>query len=84
MPGVSAGTTNIDWRSYGELSGSVTAMTMMSDAMPANDENHFSPLITHSSPSCTADVVKIFGSDPPCGSVIEKHDTMRLARRGSR
>ena len=33
----------------------------------ANDENHFSPLMTHSSPSCTAAVVKTFGSAPPCG-----------------
>ena len=52
--------------------------------MSANDENHFSPLMTHSSPSCTAVVVNTFGSAPPCGSVIEKQDTMRLSRSGSR
>ena len=27
---------------------------MRNDAIDANDENHFSPLITQSSPSCTA------------------------------
>ena len=53
MPGVSLGTTNIEWRSYGGASGSVTAITMRNAAMSANDENHFSPLMTHSSPSCT-------------------------------
>ena len=30
--------------------------------------------MTHSSPSFTASVVNIFGSDPACGSVIEKHE----------
>jgi hypothetical protein len=57
---------------------------MMNAAMSAKDENHFSPLITHSSPSWTAVVVKTFGSAPPWGSVIEKQDTMRLSRSGSR
>ncbi len=33
--------------------------------------NHFSPLMTHSSPSRTAVVRNRFGSLPPCGSVIE-------------
>ena len=51
MPGVSPGTTNIECRSYGGASGSVTAITIRNDAIDANDENHFSPLITHSSPS---------------------------------
>ena len=41
----------------------------------AFDENHFSPLITHSSPSCYgAAVERPSGRTPPCGSVIEKHD----------
>ena len=51
-------------------------MTMKKSAKRAFDENHFSPLMTHSSPSRTALVVKISGSAPPCGSVIEKHDTI--------
>ena len=59
-------------------------MTIMNEAMSANDENHFSPLITHSSPSWTAVVVKTLGSAPPWGSVIEKHETIRLSRSGSR
>ena len=84
MPGVSPGTTNIECRSYGGASGSVTAITMRNDAIDANEENHFSPLITQSSPSCTALVVKTFGSAPPCGSVIEKHEMMRLSSSGSR
>ena len=62
----------------------VIAITMMTDAIDANDENHFSPLMIQWSPSCVAVVVNTFGSAPPCGSVIEKHDTMRLSRSGSR
>ena len=57
---------------------------MMNDAIDAKDENHFSPLMIQCSPSATAVVVNTFGSAPPCGSVIEKHDTMRLSRSGSR
>src|SRR5215218_9215402 len=82
-PGVSVGTMNIDICWYGGLSGSVTAITMRNDENLACDENHFSPLMTHSSPSCTAVVVNTFGSAPPCGSVIEKHDTISLSSSGS-
>ena len=57
---------------------------MKNDAIDANDENHFSPLMTQWSPSGTALVVNTFGSAPPCGSVIEKQDTMRLSSSGSR
>ena len=84
MPGVSAGTTNIEYRSYGGASGSVIAITMMKEAIEANDENHFSPLMIQWSPSWVAVVVNTFGSAPPCGSVIEKQDTMRLSSSGSR
>ena len=59
-------------------------MTMRNSANSAWLENHFSPLMTHSSPSRTAVVRNPVGSDPPCGSVIEKHDTMSPAIRGSR
>jgi hypothetical protein len=45
MPGVSPGTTNIEYRWYGGASGSVIAITMINDAIEANDENHFSPLM---------------------------------------
>ena len=84
MPGVPPGTTNIECRSYGGASGSVTAITIRNDAIDANEENHFSPLITHSSPSWTAEVVNTLGSAPPWVSVIEKHDTIRLSSSGSR
>ena len=50
-PGVSVGTTNIDIRWCVGASGSVTAITIRNDAKRACEENHFSPLITHSSPS---------------------------------
>lgn len=59
-------------------------ITMMKDAFEANDEYHFSPLMTQWSPSCTAVVSNIFGSAPPCGSVIEKQEMMRLSSSGSR
>ena len=60
-PGVSRGTTNIPF---------VHITKMMSALAPAL-VNHFSPLMTHSSPSRSALVLNRFGSDPPCGSVIE-------------
>ena len=72
MPGVSAGTRNIDVRCEVRRSGSVTAMTMQKLANRALEENNFSPLITQSSPSQVAVVVNTPGSAPPCGSVIEK------------
>ncbi len=40
-------------------SGSVTAITMRNDAVLAFDEKNFQPLMTHSSPSCTARVVNM-------------------------
>ncbi len=64
------------------MSGSVTAITMRNEAKRACEENHFSPFMTHSSPSRSALVVKTFGSAPPWGSVIEKHDTISLSRSG--
>lgn len=79
-----AGTTNIDMLVCAGASGSVTAMTIRNSAHSAWEENHFSPLMTHSSPSSTAVVRKPVGSDPPCGSVIEKHDTISPSTSGSR
>ena len=63
-PGVSRGTTNMPF---------VHITKRMSATRPAL-VNHFSPLMTHSSPSRTACVLNRFGSDPPCGSVIEYAD----------
>ena len=45
--------------------------------------NHFSPVMTHSSPSRTACVLNRFGSDPPCGSVIEYADHISWFSMGS-
>tara|TARA_Y100001933_G_scaffold264444_1_gene330113 strand:- start:432 stop:623 length:192 start_codon:yes stop_codon:yes gene_type:complete len=59
-------------------------MTIRNSDHLALVENHFSPLITHSSPSSTAEQVNRSGSDPPCGSVIEKAETISLLRSGSR
>lgn len=71
MPGVSASTMNMDWRRYGfSASGSVFAMMMKKAANFAFEANHFSPLMTHSSPSGSARHSIISGSAPPCGSVI--------------
>src|SRR5580698_476083 len=57
---------------------------MRNDDQRALDENHFSPLITQLSPFNSARVSKTLGSAPPCGSVIEKHDTISLRSNGSR
>ena len=70
-PGVCRSTTNIDILRWRSTSGSVTASTIRKSAKLACEENHFSPLITHSSPSSSALVTKPVGSEPPRGSVIE-------------
>ena len=83
-PGVSAGTTNIDiWLCFG-ASGSVTARRIRNEAKLACDENHFSPLMTHSSPSSSARTTNCVGSEPPWGSVIENAETISLRSSGSR
>src|SRR5919112_6371384 len=63
-PGVLRGTTNMPF---------VHITNRMSATRPAL-VNHFSPLITHSSPSRVAYVLNRLGSEPPCGSVIEYAD----------
>ena len=60
-PDVSRGTTNIPF----------VHITKSRSATRPADVNHFSPLITHSSPSRTAVVLNSVGSEPPWGSVIE-------------
>jgi len=60
-------------RSCAGASGSVTHITVEKAAMLAPLVNHLCPLMTHSSPSCTARVRKPVGSAPETsGSVIEK------------
>jgi hypothetical protein len=54
------------------LSRSVTANTMAKSAMSPPVMNVFSPLITHSSPSRTAEVRMLRASEPAPGSVIAK------------
>jgi hypothetical protein len=71
MPGVSAGTRNIDIPWYALTLGFVTAMTIRNDAVEALEEKYFQPLMTQSSPSRAARVSNTVGSDPPWGSVIE-------------
>ncbi len=61
MPAVSRGTTNIP----------LVHITKMMSALAPALVNHFSPVMTHSSPSRSARVLNKLGSDPPCGSVIE-------------
>ena len=60
-PGVSVGTRNIDAPLYTVTSGSVTAMTMRNAAVRALDEKNFQPLMTHSSPSCSARSRELLG-----------------------
>ena len=72
-PGVLRGTTNMPF---------VHITKRMSATRPA-EVNHFSPLITHSSPSRTAWVLNRLGSEPPCGSVIEYAENMSWLSSGS-
>ena len=82
-PGVPTGTTIIDDPWYGWTSGLVTAITIRKSATDPLDVNHLCPLMTHSSPSRTADVVNSVGSDPAvCGSVIEKADRKSPSKSG--
>ena len=71
-PGVSFGTRNVDAPLCTGTSGSVIATTMKKVATEALDDQYLSPSMIQSSPSRTARVVNTRGSDPPCGSVIEK------------
>src|SRR5271154_6425627 len=82
-PGVDTGTMIIDDPEYGCTSGLVTAITIRKSATDPLDVNHLCPLITHSSPSRTADVFNSVGSDPAVsGSVMEKADRRSPARSG--
>ncbi len=84
-PGVSAGTTICDARRCGSARpGRVTAITIPNAAPSAPDENHLCPSITHSSPSRTARVRSVVGSDPDTsGSVIEKNERISPATSGA-
>src|SRR3954452_17699359 len=83
-PGVSAGTMIIEARWCGRASGSVTAMTIRKSAIEPFVENHLWPLMTNSSPSRTARVRSVVGSDPATpGSVIENADFRSPASSGS-
>lgn len=73
-PSVPAGIRNVDAPVCTGTSGSVIATTMKKEATEALEEKYFRPVMTQSSPSRTARVVKTRGSAPPCGSVIEKHE----------
>ena len=89
MPGVSVGTMNMLIRSVSLASGSVTARTSRKAASLAFDENHFSPSISHSSSPLSfltkvARQVNSPGSAPPCGSVIEKQETISPSISGPR
>ncbi len=70
-------------RACGAASGSVTAITIPKAAPSAPDENHLWPSITQSSPSRTARVRSVVGSEPgTSGSVIEKNDRSSPATSG--
>ena len=70
-------------RPCGAASGSVTAITIPNAAPSAPDENHLWPSITHSSPSRTARVRSVVGSEPgTSGSVIEKNERIWPATSG--
>ena len=61
----------------------VTAITIRKSATDPLDVNHLCPLITHSSPSRTADVANSVGSDPAVlGSVMENADRNSPSNKG--
>src|SRR2546423_15705300 len=83
-PGVSVGTRNMDARSYGGASGSVTAITIRTSAIMPFDVNHLCPLMTHSLPSSTAVVERFTGSEPAfIGSVMQEPQQVSAASGGA-
>ena len=83
-PGVSRGTRNIDAPWWTGTSGFVIAIAIRNSARSAWEEKYFSPSITQESPSRTARQRNSRGSAPPCGSVMEKQETMSPSRSGWR
>ena len=82
-PGVSTGTMNIEARSCGAASGSVTAITIRKSAIEPFEVNHLWPFRTYPSPSRTARVRSCVGSEPGVsGSVIENADLSSPASSG--
>jgi hypothetical protein len=63
---------------------SVTANTMQKSATSPKVMKVFSPLMTHSSPSRTADVRMLRASEPAPGSVIAKQLILSPLMVGSR
>jgi hypothetical protein len=59
-------------------------MTIRKAAFLAFDVKNFSPLMTHSCPSCTARVRKSVGSAPAWGSVIENAENTSPSSSGCR
>ena len=83
-PGVSVGTMIWLKRRYGlDSSGFVIAITMAKDAPCAPLVNHLCPLMIQWSPSRSAVVRSIFGSEPATsGSVMEKQLRISPATNG--
>ena len=82
-PGASVGTRSIVARLCGSASGSVTAITIATEAPRAFVVHHLRPLITQSSPSRSARHLRPVGSLPEVsGSVIEKQLRMSPASSG--
>ena len=78
------GTRIIDARPYGWASGSVTHMTIATEAPTAPEVNHLWPLITHSPSVSSARVRSVVGSEPATsGSVIEKQERISPSSSGS-
>ena len=84
-PGVSIGTRIMLARRNGPASGSVTTMTIAKSAPIAPDVYHLCPFMTHSSPSSSARVCSVVGSEPETsGSVIEKQLRVSPSSSGAR
>jgi hypothetical protein len=84
IPGVAAGTSNIDARRCRSAPASVTHIAITTSAKPACVTNHFSPSITQSPPSRRAVVSISVGSAPAPGSVSAKADRISPASSGAR
>ena len=78
------GTRIIEARAYGCASGLVTTIAIATEAPTAPEVNHLWPLITHSSPSSSARVRSVRGSEPATsGSVIEKQERISPSSNGA-
>src|SRR5262249_62323033 len=84
-PGVSSGTSTIDWRRYGSALGLVSPITIaiLQRRSIAPDVHHLRPLMTEWSPSRLISArILVASDDATAGSVIAKQERISPSMSG--